>query len=71
MDIIENGEYIVTLIQRVLQVPCAVVSTMSLWEDLERCLEGNAKVMPCAPNSPEKVRMAVLGSCDDSPIRKD
>lgn len=71
MDIIQNGEYFVTLIQSVLQVPCAVSTTMRLREDLERCLEGNTKVVPCTPNSPEEVRIAVLRSCDDSPIRKD
>lgn len=71
MDIIQNCEYSVTLIQSVLEVPCAVLTTMSLGKDLECCLEGNAKVVPCTPNSPEEVRIAVLGSCHDSPIRKD
>lgn len=44
---------------------------MSLGKDLERRLEGNAKVMPCAPDSPEQVGMAVLGSCDYTPVCKN
>lgn len=71
MDIIQNREYFVALIQCVLQVPRAMHATMSLGIDLERCFEGNAKVVPCPPNSPEEVRMAFLGSCDDTPVRKD
>lgn len=55
MDVIQNREYFVALTQRVLQVPCAVLATMSLGKDLECCLEGNAEVVPCTPNSPEEV----------------
>lgn len=71
MDIIQNREYFVALIQRVLQVPRAMHATMSLRKDLERCFEGYAEVVPCAPNSPEEVGMALLRSFDDAPVREN
>lgn len=71
MDIVQNGKHVLALIQRILQIPRAMFATMSLGKDAERCLESNAKVVPCAADSPEEVGVALLGSCDYTPICKD
>lgn len=57
MYLVQDSEDLLTLFQSILQIPRVMDPRISLWIDMERRLQRNAKVMSRPTKSPKEIRI--------------